>query len=66
MERAVQPDAVVLHLDGVPADGDDALDEVAGLVVGVLEHDDVAVLRAAQAGQVLVGEGDLRAEAGTC
>src|SRR5215471_13712236 len=36
-EPAVQPHAVVTHLDGIATDRDDALDEVTRLVVGILE-----------------------------
>src|SRR6266545_7735089 len=61
LDLAVQPDAVVAHLDRVAADADDALDEVAGFVVRVLEDDDVAALGSAEPGQVHVGERDLGA-----
>ena len=38
---------------------DDPLDEVALLVLRVLEDDDVAALRVAEGGQAVVGERDL-------
>src|SRR5712691_8829166 len=58
-EAAVEYDPVVLHLHGVAPDPDDALDEVTALVVRVLEHDDVAVVRLPQPGQVHVRERQL-------
>ena len=57
---AVHVGAVVLDLHRLAAHRDDALDEVSRLVVGVLEDDDVAPARLAEAGQMGIGEGDLR------
>jgi hypothetical protein len=48
-------------LDDVARHADDALDEVLGRVLGIFEHDDVAVLRVGQGQDDLVGEGDMGA-----
>src|SRR5438093_7620076 len=48
---AVDVDIVAADLDLIARRGHDALDEVPLLVLGILEHDDVAAVGAPQAGQ---------------
>jgi len=58
---SVAVDFLVAHFEHVARDADDALDEVLGRVLGILEDDDVAGLGIGERQDDLVGEGDMGA-----
>src|SRR5204863_9949519 len=59
--RTVHEDRPALDLDPVTRRADDALDEVPTLVLGVLEHDDVAPARVPEPRHTPLDEGQLGA-----